>query len=171
MSDITISQERSKLYSAFQKKATSLKFSMYLFMKLPSAFFSGVRVVSFTNESCKTSVPYKWFSQNPFRSTYFACQAMAAELSTGLPAIMAIQKRNPRVSMLVVDMQAEYVKKAINTTIFECLSVKEIISAVEKSVKTGEGQTVKAKVEGKDLQGNIISYFYFTWSFKPTQKK
>ena len=171
MSEVKISEKRLKLYSAFQKQATSFKFLFFLIMKLPSAFFSGVRVVSFSNESCKTSVPYKWFSQNPFKSTYFACQAMAAELSTGLPAIMAIEKRNPRVSMLVVDMEATFVKKAVELTIFECVSVVDIINAVEKAVETGEGQTVKSKVIGLDTKGNEISIFYFTWSFKAKQKK
>jgi len=171
MAEVKISEERKKIYSSFQKKSTSKMFLLFLIKKLPSAFFSGVRVVSLTNETCKTSVPYKWFSQNPFRSTYFACQAMAAELSTGLPAIMAIQKRNPRVSMLVVDMKAEFVKKAVEITIFECVSVKEILLAVETAVATGEGQTIESKVIGTDSKGNIISTFYFTWSFKPTSKK
>lgn len=167
----TISDKRLKLQSDFQKQSTSFKFRMFLLMKLPSAFFSGVKVVSLNNESCKTSVPYKWFSQNPFKSTYFACQAMAAELSTGLPAIMAIEKRNPRVSMLVVDMQAVYVKKAVGITTFECKDVLAITTAVEKAVSTGEGQTIKAEVIGSDNKRNEISRFYFTWSFKAKQKK
>ena len=53
-------------------------FRLYLFYKLPAAFFSGVRVREIDEQHCVVTVPYKWFSQNPFRSTYFACLAMAA---------------------------------------------------------------------------------------------
>ena len=59
------------------------KFKLYMLSKLPSAFFSGVRVVHADEYACAVKVPYKWFSQNPFRSTYFACLSMAAEMSTG----------------------------------------------------------------------------------------
>lgn len=170
MSDLIASQERLNLYSKFQKLATSFKFKLFLLKELPSAFFSGVRIKSINNESAITFVPFKWFSQNPFKSTYFACQAMAAELSTGLPALMAIEKRNPRVSMLVVKMEAEYVKKAVKTTFFYCEDVTNIINTVEKAIETGEGQVIKVKTIGKDIDGNEISTFYFTWSFKAKSK-
>ena len=57
-------------------------------------------------EKCITSVPYKWLTQNPFRSTYFASLAMAAEMSTGILALSNVYKRNPPFSMLVIKMEA-----------------------------------------------------------------
>ena len=170
MAELLASKDILETFKAFQKTVVSFKFRLYLLVKLPSAFFSGVKVRSLNNEVCFITVPYRWFSQNPFKSTYFACQAMAAELSTGLPAIMAINNRKPRVSMLVVNMNAEFVKKAIGLTIFECQDVAKIINAVEHAVQTGEGQTVKALVVGKDVEGNVISNFNFTWSFKSKSK-
>ena len=58
------------------------KFRLFLLAKLPSAFFSGVRVLVADEKKCVVTVPYKWFSKNPFKSTYFACLSMAAEMST-----------------------------------------------------------------------------------------
>ena len=55
-----------------------LKFRLFLLANLPSAFFSGVRVQSISDTTAVVTVPYKWFSKNPFKSTYFACLAMAA---------------------------------------------------------------------------------------------
>lgn len=170
MTKALVSKERLESFKVFHKTVTSFKFRLYLLAKLPSAFFCGVKVISLNNEVCYTSVPYKWFSQNPFKSTYFAVQSMAAELSTGLPAIMSINGLKPRVSMLVVNMECEFFKKAVGLTIFECKDVVEIINAGELAVQTGEGQTVKALVTGKDKEGNIISKFYFTWSFKAKSK-
>ena len=85
-----------------------VKFRMFLFSKLPSAFFSGVRVKTLDENRAVVTVPYKWFSQNPFRSTYFACLAMAAEMSTGLLGLMHSYKREPAISMLVVGLEAKY---------------------------------------------------------------
>ena len=53
----------------------------FLFFKLPSAYWSGVRVKSINHTTCIVTVKHKWFNQNPFNSMYFAVQAMAAELS------------------------------------------------------------------------------------------
>src|SRR5438552_1786104 len=97
-----------------------LKFRLFLFTKLPSAYFSGVRIREVDENRSVVTVPYKWFSQNPFRSTYFACLAMAAELSTGCLAMAYLYKRRPAVSMLVVNMYAEYFKKANGRTTFVC---------------------------------------------------
>ena len=72
-----------------------VKFRLFLLSKLPSAFFCGVRVLFADEKTCVTTVPYKWFSQNPFKSTYFACLSMAAEMSTGILGLTHIYKRNP----------------------------------------------------------------------------
>ena len=103
--------EKQKENSAkFRKQVNGFGFNLFLLYKLPAAYFSGVRLVSLTEESCKVKIPYKWFSQNPFRSTYFACLAMAGEMSTGLPCLMAIDKMQPKVSMLVVNLESQTVE-------------------------------------------------------------
>ncbi|MGG9970277.1 DUF4442 domain-containing protein [Ferruginibacter sp. SUN002] len=143
-----------------------VKFRMFLFSKLPSAFFSGVRVLGISEEKAIVTVPYKWFSQNPFKSTYFACLAMAAELSTGLLAMMNTYKRNPAVSMLVVSMEANYFKKATGPTAFICEDGKLITDTVNEAIQTGEGKIVKVKSTGKNKDGDVVAEFYITWSFK-----
>ncbi len=142
------------------------KFKIYLFYKLPAAFFSGVRVKEIDDEKCITSVPYKWLTQNPFRSTYFASLAMAAEMSTGVPAMSNVFQRNPPVSLLVTKMEANYFKKATDTIFFTCLQAKEINDAIEEAVATGEGKSVIAKSTGKNSSGELVAEFLFTWSFK-----
>src|SRR5882757_9108082 len=104
------------------------KFRMFMFAKLPSAYFAGVRIREIDERKCVVSIPYKWFTQNPFRSTYFACLAMAGELSTGALAMAHVYKRSPAVSMLIVKMEANYFKKATGLTTFTCndgLHIKE----------------------------------------------
>jgi hypothetical protein len=142
------------------------KFRMYLLMKLPSAFFAGVRVREMDERHCVVTVPYKWFSQNPFRSTYFACLSMAAEMSTGALAMSHLYKRSPAVSMLVVKVESEYFKKATGRTTFACEDGEAMLKAIEESIATGEGKTIKARSTGKNSDGETVAEFYVTWSFK-----
>jgi hypothetical protein len=143
-----------------------VKFRMFLFAKLPSAFFAGVRVKNIDENKAVVTVPYKWFSQNPFKSTYFACLAMAAEMSTGLLAMMHTYKRTPAVSMLVVGLEAVYHKKATGITTFTCEDGLVIKNLIEEAVHTKEPKTFKAKSTGKNNEGELVAEFFITWSFK-----
>jgi hypothetical protein len=147
-----------------------VKFRLFLLFKLPAAFFSGVRIVDIDETQSIVSVPYKWFSQNPFKSTYFACLAMAAEMSTGSLGMMYVRKRNPAVSMLVVKLEAVYFKKATGLTIFTCSKGKELNETIEKAIATGEGQSFATLSEGVNEKGEKIADFYITWSFKARTK-
>jgi hypothetical protein len=154
-------------FQLFSKQMTSpLKFRMFLLSKLPSAYFSGVRVKSLDENKCEVSVPFKWFSQNPFRSTYFACLSMAAEMSTGALALGHLYKRKPAVSMLVVKTEGEYFKKATDKTTFACEDGLQIKKSIEDSIESGEGRTIRAKTIGKNKAGELVAEFYITWSFK-----
>lgn len=143
-----------------------VKFRMFLFSKLPSAYFAGVRVKDLDANSCTVSVPYKWFSQNPFRSTYFACLGMAAEMSTGALAMAHLYKIQPAVSMLVTGIEGSFVKKATDLTTFICKDGSIIRQAIIDSIDTGESQVVRAKSVGKNVAGEIVAEFFITWSFK-----
>ena len=142
------------------------KSRMFLIFNLPNAFFSGVRIRDVTENSCLVTVPYKWFTKNPFRSTYFACLSMAAEMSTGALCLVHLYKRNPPVSMLVVKVESEYFKKAIGRTTFTCEDGVLIRDTIERAISTGEAQTVKAKSVGKNSDGAVVAEFFVTWSFK-----
>jgi hypothetical protein len=142
------------------------KARLFLLRKLPAAFFSGVRIESASAERCITSVPYKWFTQNPFRSTYFACLGMAAELSTGALAMSAVYGRTPAVSLLITNMEAQFLKKAVGKTRFTCTDGLLLQEAVAKAIATGSPQTISVSSTGVDASGNTIASFSFTWSFR-----
>jgi len=142
------------------------KFRLFMLSKLPSAFFSGVRVVSADEQTCVVKVPYKWFSQNPFKSTYFACLSMAAEMTTGVLALAHIYKRNPAVSMLVLKVEGNFIKKATGITRFTCEDGITIRNTIEDAIMSNEGKTVTARSYGRNEAGEIVADFAITWSFK-----
>lgn len=143
-----------------------IKFRLFLFLKLPSAFFCGVRVKDISPQKALVTVPYKWLSQNPFKSTYFACLAMAAEMSTGLLAMMHTYKGKPAVSMLVIELQATYHKKATGLTTFICEDGDAITHTIAEAIRTGEGKSIKARSTGTNEQGELVAEFFIEWSFK-----
>src|SRR5215203_1615470 len=101
-------------FQSFSKQMTSpFKFRMFLLSKLPSAYFSGVRVKSIDENKCEVTIPFKWFSQNPFRSTYFACLSMAAEMSTGALAMGHYFKRKLPLVCLLLKKKVNILKKPL----------------------------------------------------------
>ncbi|MEO6001406.1 MAG: DUF4442 domain-containing protein [Chitinophagaceae bacterium] len=143
-----------------------VKFRMFLFTKLPSAYFAGVRIKDMDGTRCSVSIPFKWFSQNPFRSTYFACLGMAAEMSTGALAMAHVYKSQPAISMLVTGIEGSFIKKAVDLTTFICEDGEMIRKAIAESIISGEGKIVRARSVGRNCAGEIVAEFIITWSFK-----
>ncbi|ESU28892.1 hypothetical protein FLJC2902T_14890 [Flavobacterium limnosediminis JC2902] len=143
-----------------------LKLNTFLFFKLPSAFWCGVRVKEISTQKCVASVKYRWFNQNPFNSMYFAVQAMAAELTTGALVMYQIKKSGKNVSMLVANNKASFTKKAKGRIIFTCSEGDLIAQAIQRAISTGEGQTFWMKSVGTDEKGDQVSEMDFEWSIK-----
>ncbi len=141
-------------------------FKMFLLQKLPAAFFAGLRIKAFSSTICVVKVRYSWFTKNPFKSMYFAVEAMAAEMCSGMLVFGQVYKRNPKVSMLVVKMESDFVKKATGTILFTCEDGQLIQNAINESIATKEGRTIICKSVGTNEQGETVAIFNFTWSVK-----
>ena len=139
---------------------------LFLFLKIPISWIAGVRLKEMNDEICITKVKFGWLNQNPFNSMFWAVQGMAAEFSTGFLCAEKIRKSGKKISMLVVHNQAEFTKKAVGRVTFSCLQGKELDAVLQKTIETGEGQTLTMFSEGKDQKGDLVSKFAFTWSFK-----
>lgn len=145
---------------------TPSKLNSYLFAKLPSAFWSGVRVFSINSESCLVKVKHKWFNQNPFNSMYFAVQAMAAELSTGALVMLHIKKSGKKISMLVANNNGKYTKKATGKITFTCNEGWKVKDAIETAMESNEGQKFWLQSIGIDEKGDQVSEMNFEWTIK-----
>jgi hypothetical protein len=143
-----------------------LKFRLYLLKNLPAAYFSGLKIVQANAGACTVSIPFKWFTQNPFRSTYFACLSMAAELSTGVLAMAHVHKRQPAISMLVTNIEGRFTKKATGITLFYCNDGEQINNAIRTAISSQLPQEIKAYSVGRNNAGEVVAEFWITWSFK-----
>jgi hypothetical protein len=154
-------------------KITPKKINSFLFFKLPAAYFCGVRVKQLEKTQCFTSVTHRWINQNPFKSMYFAVQAMAAELSTGALVMLHIKESNQKISMLVANQKGNYTRKATGKISFACEDGNKVISAIKETMRTGEGVTFWMTSIGTDKQGEVVSTSEFEWRVKliPETKK
>jgi hypothetical protein len=147
-------------------KLSPSKINTFLLFKLPSAYFTGVRVKTISESTCTTTVKYKWINQNPFNSMFWAVQGMAAELSTGAMVMAAIKGSNKNISMLVANNKATFSKKAKGRITFTCSDGQLIKNAIDKAITSGEGQTCWMKAEGRNSEGDLVSTFEFEWTIK-----
>ncbi len=147
-------------------KLTNGKINTFLMLKLPAAYFCGVRVKSISQEECITTVKYRWINQNPFKSMFWAVQGMAAELSTGTLVMKKIKESGLAISMLVANNKATFTKKAKGRIIFTCNDGKKLQDAINLCIKTNEGQTCWMLAEGKDEKDDSVSVFEFEWTLK-----
>ncbi len=162
-------ENEPKSTSFFHLANNTLKFQLFLLTKLPAAFIAGIRIKQCNEESCSVSIPFKWLTQNPFRSTYFACLSMAAEMSTGALAMANVYQRKPSASMLITSVDSKYHKKAIGKTIFTCKEGQAMKQAINEAYATSSPQTIRVKSEGFNPQNELVAEFWFTWSFKVKQ--
>jgi hypothetical protein len=63
-------------------------------------------------------------------------------------------------------VEAEFVKKAVSTTIFTCDEGERIFAAVREAIATREGQEITVNVSGRQDDGELVSRLRFRWSFK-----
>ncbi|MFN7115605.1 MAG: DUF4442 domain-containing protein [Saprospiraceae bacterium] len=144
---------------------TPWKMRLYYLQKLPSLYFWGVRIKSCNENRAEVSIPFSWRSQNPFRSTYFAALCGAAELSTGVLALIGLAGRE-KVSMLVTQVEAQYFKKADATVTFTCEQGTEIIGTIDQAIASGAPQQFTATSTGRLPNGDLTCQMQITWSFK-----
>lgn len=142
------------------------KFKLFLLKKLPMGFLAGLHLKEINEGNSAVEIKYKYLTQNPFRSLYFACLAMAGELASGVLSILHVSNSSKPVSMLVVHMDADFTKKAIGKIVFKCNDGSKIKSAIDETIRTGEGTRVIATSTGYDEAGDQVAEFRITWSFK-----
>lgn len=145
--------------------ASPWAFRCYLWKTLPLAACAGLRLRSLDESSCTVSLPGGWRTQNPFRSTYFAAQAMAAEMSTGAPAVVLVAGAPASVSMLVREIRGVFTKKIVGESLFTFSDVAGMRTAVEKAAGDA-GETYLARSTGRTADGAPAAEFEITWSFK-----
>lgn len=159
---------------SFHPKAEALRrrmlrrpaFWLWQWKELPLAARAGLRLLSLEEGGCTVFLPGGRRTRNPFGSTYFAAQAMAAEMSTGMPAAVLVAGAPASVAMLPIEFRAVYGKRIVGESYYTFADVPGMRAAVEKAAAGSEPQLFVARSIAKDAGGEVCSEFEVTWSFK-----
>jgi hypothetical protein len=141
-------------------------FRLYLWARLPLAACAGLSLRRLDDAGCTVALPGGWRTQNPFRSMYFAAQSMAAEMSTGAPAMMLAEGASASVSMLVREVRGVFTRRIVGEAEFTFEDLDGMGKTVDRAVATGESETFVARSVGRTRDGGPASEFEITWSFK-----
>ena len=147
-----------------QNFTNNIKFRLALFNMLPMGFLSKMKIKTLTDSKCEVTVPFNRRNKNPFRSTFWAVLGMAAEMSSGALLLMYTYKQKPSIAMIIVNMDAKFIKKATGLTTFVCEDGLTIKTAVEKCVRTNTPQTIHCRMTGFNESHEEVAHFSFTWS-------
>lgn len=148
------------------RKFTPRSLNIFLMFKLPSAFISGIRVTSISDQQATAKVHHKWINQNPFKSLYWAVQGMASELVTGILVMKRIDESGKSISMLVINQSGTFTKKATGRINFICNDGDRVKQAIDQTIETGEGQNLIMMAEGFNEDNESVSKFEYEWSLK-----
>ncbi len=96
---------------------------------------------------------------------------MAAELSTAANCMLATTGHDPSVAFIIVDLEAQFSKKATDRVFFTCNDGFKAYEAVQRCIETGEPQAATFETIGRMADGTEVSRFKFTWSFKQRRSK
>jgi hypothetical protein len=141
-------------------------FKAYLWRNLPLAACAGLSLRQLDEAGCTVGLPGGWRTQNPFRSTYFAAQAMAAEMSTGVPALILVQGAPASVALILREVRAVFTKRIESRSSFTFSDVAGMPAVVERAAKSGESEVYTGRSTGHTADGAIAAEFDITWSFK-----
>jgi hypothetical protein len=141
-------------------------FKPFLWARVPLAAFAGLRVLSLDETSCTVRLPGGWRTRNPFGSAYFAAQAMAAEMSTGAPALMLTSAAPVSTALIVRELRAVYTKRVVGESFFTFSDVAGMQAAIERAATSDEATSYVARATGRLADDTLVSEFEVTWSFK-----
>ncbi len=140
-------------------------FKLWMWRRLPSVGFWGIKVVDIDDNKCIIRLPFSWFTQNPFNSIYFAALNGAAELSTGLLCQYLLSDLGS-FSMLVTGFKAEFYKKSTTPIFFTCDQGAELKYVLQNLKSKGDTTTLVMISEGHNVDGQKVAQMEITWSFK-----
>ena len=72
--------------------------------------------------------------------------------------------------MLVLGVEASFMKKAVGEIRFQCSDGRIIEQAVLDAIRTGQGTVCDITTTGVDEQGRTVAEFKIRWSFKQKEK-
>jgi hypothetical protein len=91
---------------------------------------------------------------------------MAAEMSTGAPAMILVQAAPASISMLLRGIEAVFTKRIQGPSLFTFDDLAGMQAAIARAAASGESESYVGRSIGRGPDGAPAAEFRVTWSFK-----
>ena len=104
--------------------------------------------------------------QNPFKSTYWAAQGMAAEMASGVIPMAYVRAANVPIRMILAGVSGNFVKMCKGPSTFTCKVQDQVKKAMQETLTSGQSVQCNLMSVGRDSTGDTVSEWSFEWSFR-----
>jgi hypothetical protein len=163
---MTYQLDDKKIDASLARLRSPIQMAAFTAAKMPLGFAAGLRVDAVDRASCRVSLPGGWRTQNPFGSTYWAAQGMAAELATGLHPFVFTNAAPVPVRMILAACEGSFSRQCKGRGTFTFDQAGQLEAAVNETLRTGEQVLCPVLAIGHDPEGAEVSKWTFTWSFR-----
>jgi acyl-coenzyme A thioesterase PaaI-like protein len=116
----------------------NLMLKAFSLTKVPLLFLTGCKVIEMNKTTCKLKMPFKKIVKNHLGSVYFGALSIGADACIGTLATQKIYESNHKINLIFKSFNAQFLKRAMGSTIFICEEGLEIESMVEKAISSKE---------------------------------
>ena len=161
----------TRIFSA--ETITTCKIWLFGFTRIPLIFFCRPRVIKITNTSLEVKIKLNRRTRNHMHSMYFGVLSVGADVTGGFMAMEYIRENNSNISLIFKDFKAEFLKRAEGDVHFICVEGNAIRALIQKSVKTGERESMPVHITATvpSISPEPVAKFILTLSIKLLIKK
>jgi hypothetical protein len=158
--------EHFDLQKTFRLLKGPIKSFVGQFVSMPLGSFAGLRITDVNSTHCVVTLPGGWRTQNPFKSTYWAAQGMAAEMATGVIPMAYVRASDIPIRMILAGVSGAFIKMCKGQSTFTCEAGELVETAMRDTLQSGQSVRCKLKSIGYDAHGDVVSNWTFIWSFR-----
>ena len=136
------------------------------FISMPLGSFAGLSIEQVDASQCIVKLPGGWRTQNPFKSTYWAAQGMAAEMASGVIPMAYVRASDVPIRMILAGVAGRFVKMCKGPSTFTCNVEDHVKTAMRDTLTHGQSVECTLNSIGHDTHGDIVSEWSFSWSFR-----
>ena len=143
-------------------------FNIFAQDKVPMIGFCQPSLISLTPSCCETAIPLISNTKNHVNSLYFGALAVGADITAGFLAIWLSQQSDHFIEVVFKDFQADFIKRALATTHFQCDSGELIQQMIDETTESKErvNRSIPIIATTPSLSDDIVAKFSLTLSCK-----
>jgi acyl-coenzyme A thioesterase PaaI-like protein len=116
-----------------EKAQATIALRLFGLTKIPMLFYARPRIAEISAERVIVRIPLRRRTRNHLGSMYFGALGVGADCAVGALAMHLIRQRSERISLIIRDFSAEFLKRAEGDVEFCCCQGREISNLVAQA--------------------------------------